>query len=87
MKGALEKNLPALLKVSVGMKKHITGVAGNVRTSLEGVKAAASAGGVGALKAGACIAASLEAQAKASVSIDVSVKASASASGSASAGG
>ncbi|MGC4088499.1 MAG: hypothetical protein QM756_11500 [Polyangiaceae bacterium] len=86
LKGALEKNLPALIKVSVGMKKHIGGVAGTVRGSLEGVKAAATAGGTGALKAAACIGASLEAQAKASVSIDISIKASASASGSVGAG-
>jgi len=86
LKGALEKNLPALLKVSVGMKKHLGGVAASVRGSLEGVKAAATAGGASALKAGACLAASLDAQAKASVQIDVSVKASASASGSVGAG-
>ena len=86
LKGALEKNLPALLKVSVGMKKHLGAVAGNVKGSLEGVKAAASAGGMAAVKAGACIAASMEAQAKASVSIEVSFKASASASASAGAG-
>ncbi|MFZ5891237.1 MAG: hypothetical protein ACOY0T_09315 [Myxococcota bacterium] len=86
LKGALEKNLPALLKVSMGMKSKIGNVAGNVRTSLEGVKAAANAGGVAALKAAACVGASLEAQAKATVSIDVSIKASASASASASGG-
>jgi hypothetical protein len=86
LKGALEKNLPALLKVSVGMKDKVSSVAGNVQSSLEGVKAAASAGGASALKVGGCIAASLEAQAKASVQINVSVKASASASGSATAG-
>src|SRR5262245_51258115 len=45
LKGALEKNLPALLKVSVGMKDKVSSVAGNVQSSLEGVKAAASAGG------------------------------------------
>ncbi len=86
LKAALEKNMPALLKVSVGMKDKIDSVPANVRASLEGVKAAASAGGTAALKAGACIAASLEAQAKASISINVSVKASASASASASSG-
>jgi hypothetical protein len=86
LKGALEKNLPALLKVSVGMKSKISGIGANVRASLEGVKGLVTAGGTGALKAGACVGASLEAQAKASVSIDVSVKASASASGSVGAG-
>ncbi len=86
LRAAFEKNLPALLKVSVGMKDKISGVAGNVQASLEGVKAAATAGGASALKVGGCLAASLEAQAKASVSINVSVQASASASASAGAG-
>jgi len=82
----LEKNLPALIKVSVTMKEKLASVPENVRASLEGVKAAAAAGGAGALKVGACIGASLEAQAKATVSIDISIKASASASASASTG-
>ncbi|HWA75056.1 MAG TPA: hypothetical protein VG937_22105 [Polyangiaceae bacterium] len=86
LKAAFEKNLPALLKVSVGMKDKVSSVAGNVQASLEGVKAALSGGGAAALKVGGCIAASLDAQAKAAVSINVSVKASASASASAGAG-
>ncbi|MGE5788847.1 MAG: hypothetical protein ACM3ZE_29935, partial [Myxococcales bacterium] len=40
LKGALEKNLPALLKVTMGMKGKLEKVSGNVKTSLEGVKAA-----------------------------------------------
>lgn len=86
LRSAFEKNLPALLKVSVGMKDKLASVAGNVEASLEGVKAAATSGGDAALKVGGCLAASLDAQAKAAVSIEVSVKASASASGSATAG-
>jgi hypothetical protein len=86
LKAAFEKNLPALIKVSVGMKDQIGDVAGNVKASLEGVQAAVQGGGAAALKIAGCFAASLDASAKAAVSIDVSVKASASASGSATAG-
>jgi hypothetical protein len=86
LRGAIEKNLPALLKVSIGMKDKVAGVVGNVQASLEGVKGALEGGGEAALKVGGCLAASLEAQASAAVSIDVSVKASASASGSVSGG-
>jgi hypothetical protein len=84
LKTAFEKNLPALIRVSVGMKDQVSSVAGNVKASLEGVQAAVSGGGAAALKVAGCFAASLDAQAKAAVSIDVSVKASASASASAS---
>jgi hypothetical protein len=86
LKAALQANLPAILKVSMGMKGKLEGVVSNVQASLEGVQAAVTGGGAAALKVAGCFAASLEAQAKASVQIDVSVKASASASGSASAG-
>lgn len=86
LKGALTKNLPALLKVSVGMKDKLDSVTGSVKAAVEGAKAAVTSGGDAALKVGSCFAASLEASAKASVSINVSVKASASASGSAKAG-
>lgn len=82
LRAAIEKNLPALLKVSVGMKDNLAGVAGNVQASLEGVRGAVTAGGASALKVAGCLAASIDAQAKAAVSINVSVKASASASGS-----
>jgi hypothetical protein len=84
LKAALEAHLPALLKVSMGMKGRLEGVTASVKASIEGVKAAASGGGAAALKVAGCFAASLEAQAQASMSINVSVKASASASGSAS---
>jgi hypothetical protein len=86
LKAALSKDLPAILKVTLGMKSKLEGVVGSVKGTLEGAQAAVTSGGDAALKVGACFAASIEAQAKASVSIDVSVKASASASGSATAG-
>jgi hypothetical protein len=86
LKAVLAKDLPAILKVSLGMKDKLDGVVGNVKASLEGVQAAVSGGGDAALKVGACFVGSLQAQADAAVSIDVSVKASASASGSATAG-
>lgn len=86
LKAALTKNLPALLKISMGMKGKLEGVMGSVKAAAEGAQAAVQGGGAAALKVGGCFAASLKAQADASVSLNVSVKASASASGSASAG-
>lgn len=86
LQAALVANLPALLKVSIGMKDKAAGVVGNVKASLEGVQAAVQGGGKAALKVAGCFAASLDAQAKAAVQIDVSVKASASASAEAGAG-
>jgi len=87
LKAALTKDLPAILKVSMGMKGKLEGVVASVKASLEGAEAAVQGGGDAALKVGACFVGSLKAQADAAVSIDVSVKASASASASASAGG
>lgn len=86
VKAAIEKHLPAILKVSMGMKGRLEGVVENVRASLEGVQATVSSGGASALKVAGCFASSLKAQADASVSINVSVKASASASAEAGAG-
>jgi hypothetical protein len=86
LKAALLKSLPALLKVSMGMKGKLEGIVDAAKTAGEGAKAAVTSGGAAALKVGGCFASSLEASAKASVSINVSVKASASASGSATAG-
>ena len=86
LKAALTKDLPAILKVTLGMKGKLEGVVGNVKGALEGAEAAVKGGGDAALKVGACFVGSIKAQADAAVSIDVSVKASASASGSASAG-
>ncbi len=87
LKLAFEKDLPALLKVTLGMKGRLEGIEGSVKSSLEGAKAVVTSSGSAALKVGGCFAASLKAQADATASINVSVKASASASGSASAGG
>lgn len=86
LKGAIEKNLPGILKVTLGMKARLEGALASVKASIEGVKAAVSGGGSAGLKIAGCFAASLQAQAQASVSINVSVKASASASGEAGAG-
>jgi len=87
LKSAIEANLPALLKITLGMKGKLEGVVDNVKASIEGASAAVKGGGAAALKVAGCFAASLQAQAQASVSINVSVKASASASGEAGAGG
>ena len=84
--GALEKNLPLILKVALGMKARAEGAIASVKTSVEGLQAVVKGGGQVAIKVGACIAGALKAQVDASVSINVSVKASASASGSASSG-
>lgn len=86
LKAALQANLPAILKVTIGMKGRLEGAIASVKASIEGVSAAVKGGGQAALKIGGCLAASLKAQAEASVSINVSVKASASASGEAGAG-
>ncbi|HEU4405249.1 MAG TPA: hypothetical protein VFS43_08160, partial [Polyangiaceae bacterium] len=79
---ALEKNLPLMLKVAVGMKGRAQDAVASVKASVEGVQGLAASGDA-AIKAGACIAAALKAQAEAAVSINVSVKASVSASASA----
>ncbi len=92
-KTAIEKNLPAVLKIAIGMKDRVEGLTKSVGDVVGGVEAAAKAtsGGptvVAALTA--CIAAPIKGAAdaaaslKASVNVSVEVKASASASGSAS---
>ncbi len=86
LKAALQANLPAILKVTLGMKGRLEGAVASVKASIEGVQAVVKGGGQAALKVGGCLAASLKAQADASVSINVSVQASASASGEAGAG-
>ncbi|MCC6216340.1 MAG: hypothetical protein IT376_15870 [Polyangiaceae bacterium] len=83
---AVQKNLPALLKVTLGMKAKLEGAVANVKATIEGVQAAVKGGGAAALKVAGCFVASIQAQAQASVSINVSVSASASASGEAGAG-
>jgi hypothetical protein len=86
LKLAFEKDLPALLKVTLGMKGKLEGIVGSVEASVKGAQAVVTSSGSAALKVGACFAASIKAEAEASVQINVSVKASASASGSATAG-
>lgn len=83
---AIEKNLPALLKVTLGMKGKLEGAVASVQTSVEGLSEVVKGGADAALKVGACVAGALKAQVDASVSINVSVSASASASGEAGAG-
>jgi hypothetical protein len=93
-KAAIEKNLPGILKVAIGMKDRAEGVAGSVKGVVEGVQgsltAATKGGPVVAAKLTACVAAPFKgaidaaASVKASVNVSVDVKASASASGSAS---
>lgn len=86
LKKAFEKDLPALLKVTLGMRGKLESITSNVTASLEGAKSVVTASGSAALKVGGCFAESLKAEADASVQIKVSVKASASASASAGAG-
>lgn len=86
LKTVLAKDLPMLLKVTVGMKGPLEKAAAGAKASIEGVSAVVQGGADAALKVGGCVAAAMKAQVDASVSINVSVKASASASGSAGAG-
>lgn len=79
---ALEKNLPLMLKVAVGMKGRAEGAVASVKASVEGAQSLVTSGDA-AIKAGACIAGAFKAQAEAAVSINVSVKASVNASASA----
>lgn len=97
LKGTLEKNLPLVLKVAIGMGERAGKVAANGQAVVEGVSAniteiAGTGGGQAALTAGqitACLgdtfkgAVSAAGSLKANVSVSVNVSASASASGSA----
>jgi hypothetical protein len=95
LKAAVEKNLPAVLEIAVGMRDQALSVAGNVRTVIEGVQVAIR-GIQGAPEAGARLAACVAtpfssaiqaaASVQANVRVSVDVQASASASGSARAG-
>lgn len=95
-KAAVEKNLPDILKIAVGMKDRVVGVTASVKGVVEGaeaaVKGAASASPVAAAALTACVAAPFKgaidavASIQASVDVSVQVNASVSASGSASAG-
>jgi hypothetical protein len=86
LKAAIEADLPAIVKVTLGMRAKLAKISASVRATLEGARAVVQGGGAAALKVGGCLAASIKAQAEASASINVSVKASASASASAGAG-
>lgn len=98
-RAAIERNLPAVLEIAVGMKDQALGVAGEVKAVVGGVqasiKALKSAPEVGArltacvampFKAAFDAAASIKANVDVSVQVQASVTASASASGSAKAG-
>ena len=99
LKGTLEKNLPLVLKVAIGMKDNAVRVSGNGKAVVEGVQAsiteiAGQAGAKGAMVGGqltACLGGTFKGAADAAASlkgsVDVSVKVSASASASGSAGG
>ncbi len=94
-KAALQKNLPVIAKVAIGMKDHAIRAAGNVKAVVGGVKsvvASLKAKGGAAARLAACVAAPFQAALAAAasiqvnVSVSVEVQASASASGSAKAG-
>jgi hypothetical protein len=93
-KAAIEKNLPAILKIAIGMKDRAASISANVQGVVEGaqgaVKVAASGSPMMGAALTACVAApfkgALDAAAsiKANVNVSVDVKASAEAHGSAS---
>jgi len=93
-KAAIEKNLPGVLKIAIGMKDRLATASANVQAVVEGaegtVRAAASSSPVSGASLAACVAAPFKgavdaaASLRANVSVSVDVKASASASGSAS---
>lgn len=98
-RAAIERNLPAVLEIAVGMKDQALGVAGEVKAVVGGVqatiKALKGAPEIGArltacvampFKAAFDAAASIKANVDVSVQVQASVTASASASGSAKAG-
>jgi len=97
LKAAIEANLPAILKVAIGMKDKVVKVAGSVKGVLEGVQGGltgmAKGGPAMTAKVGACLTAPFKgafdaaASIQANVDVSVNVQASASAEGSASAGG
>ncbi|MFO0667801.1 MAG: hypothetical protein U0174_27860 [Polyangiaceae bacterium] len=99
LKGTLEKNLPLVLKVAIGMKDNAMRISGNGKAVVDGVQAsiqeiAGQAGAKAAMVGGqltACLGGTFKGAADAAASlkgsVDVSVKVSASASASGSAGG
>lgn len=90
-KAAIEKNLPAILKIAIGMKDRVDGVVANVSGVVDGaqtaVKGAVSGGPMAAAALTACVAAPFKgaidavASIKANVNVSVEVNASVSASG------
>jgi hypothetical protein len=86
LQAAFRTHLPALFKVTLGMKGRLESVMANVEASVKGLDAVVKADASTMMKIGGCVAGAIKAQADAAVSINVSVEASASASGSASAG-
>jgi hypothetical protein len=92
-KATLERNLPKILKVAVGMKDQALKAAANVKVVVEGLKsvvASLKGAGTAGARLAACVAAPFQAALQAAASIKVNVEvsvevqASASASGSAS---
>lgn len=89
---AVEKNLPDILTVAVGMGKHVGELAGNMKVVIEGVQASVQGAGspMNVAKLTACVAApfkgALDAVASVQANVNVSVNVQASASGSAHAG-
>ncbi len=93
-KAAIEKNIPLLIEISMGMKDRAVNVAGQVDAVVKGaqtaVKAAGKASGSAGARLTACVAAPFKAaidaaaSVKANVNVSVSVQASVSAKGSAS---
>jgi hypothetical protein len=94
LRAAIERNLPAVIAVAVGMKDRALAAAADVRVAIEGAQAGIKAAGDASAEAGARLAActaapfkaALDAAASVKVSVDVSVQVQASASGSARAG-
>jgi hypothetical protein len=93
---AIEKNLPVVLNVGIGMGKQVAAIAGSVKTVVEGVQGVVQTATSDKMAGAALIACvampfkgAIEAAAgvQASVNVSVNVQASASASGSAKAGG
>ena len=88
----IEKDLPAVLTVSIGMAKHVGEVAGNMEVVIQGVQAGIQGAGdpltIGRLTAcvGAPFKGALDAVASVKANVSVSVNVQASASGSAHAG-
>lgn len=80
LRAAIQVNLPAILKVTLGMKTRLEGAMTEVKGSLERVWAAIQGDRHAALKVAVCLAASLKGEAEASYSLSRSLEVSASAS-------